>query len=170
MELCKVTIENTKLIANHLKTKEEELKDKTQVPIINKIANVIEKELASIEEEIKVTFLQVMVKIIIGWHSTATQECYRRQEWVLKLRQKTLFASHEGEEPLKYDADHIQQLFCRTVETGLQDNSISTKLCLNWSNPLVEDEELTHQRQFSAHESENWIRRTMRVTAWVLRY
>jgi len=66
MELCKVTIENTKLIANHLKTKEEELKDKTQVPIINKIANVIEKELASIEEEIKVTFLQVMVKIIIG--------------------------------------------------------------------------------------------------------
>ena len=43
MELCKVTIENTKLIANHLKTNEEELKDKTQIQIINKIANVIEK-------------------------------------------------------------------------------------------------------------------------------
>lgn len=65
MELCKVTVENTKLIANHLKTNEEELKDKTQVPIINKIANVIEKQLAGIEEEIKATFLQAMVKVDI---------------------------------------------------------------------------------------------------------
>lgn len=48
-----------------MKTNEEELKEKTQVQIINKIANVIEKELAGIEEEIKVTFLQAMVKILV---------------------------------------------------------------------------------------------------------
>ena len=38
----------------------------------------------------------------------------------LDLRQKILSASQEGEDALKYDAEHIKQLFCRTVETGLQ--------------------------------------------------
>ena len=55
------------------------------------------------------------------------------------LRQKILFASQDGEDPLKYDSGHIQQLFCRTVETGLRDDSIITKLRPFLSNPLVED-------------------------------
>jgi len=46
---------------------------------------------------------------------------------------------------LKYDAGHIQQLFRRTVETGLQEDSIRTKLHQFLSNPVVKDEELTHQ-------------------------
>ena len=50
--LCKATVENTKLVAKHLKINEEELK----VPIIlNKI--VIKKQLARVEEKIKVTKL-----------------------------------------------------------------------------------------------------------------
>ena len=49
-ELCKATVENTKLVAKHLKINEEELKDKTKVSIINKIVNVVEKELTGAEE------------------------------------------------------------------------------------------------------------------------
>ena len=36
-ELCKTTVENTKLVTKHLKINKEELNDKTKVPIINKI-------------------------------------------------------------------------------------------------------------------------------------
>ena len=56
-ELCKATVENTRLVAKHLKINDEKLKDKTKVPIINKIANAIEKELTSVKEKEKVTFL-----------------------------------------------------------------------------------------------------------------
>ena len=52
------------------------------------------------------------------------------------LRQTILFTSQEGEDSLKYDAGHIQQLVCRTVET-------SRMAALELSS-LVEDEELTH--------------------------
>ena len=55
-ELCKATVENTRLVAKHLKINEEELKDKTKVPIINKIANAIEKELTAVEEDEKSDF------------------------------------------------------------------------------------------------------------------
>jgi len=48
-----------------LKINEGELKDKTKVLIINKIANVIEKELTGVEEEEKVTFLQAIVEILV---------------------------------------------------------------------------------------------------------
>ena len=33
----------------------------------------------------------------------------------LDLRQKILFASQEGDDPLKYDAGHIQQLFAKPL-------------------------------------------------------
>ena len=64
-ELCKATVENTRPVAKHLKINEEELEDKTKVLIINKIANVIEKELTAMEEEEKVTFLQAIVEILV---------------------------------------------------------------------------------------------------------
>ena len=37
----------------------------------------------------------------------------------LDLRQKILSANQEGEDSLKYDAQHIKQIFCRTIETGI---------------------------------------------------
>ena len=63
----------------------------------------------------------------------------------LDLRQKILSASQEGEDSLKYDAEHIKQLFCRTVETGLQDQGIRSRLRPYLSNPQIADEELIHQ-------------------------
>ena len=77
----------------------------------------------------------------------------------LDLRQKILFASQEGEDPLKYDAGHIQQLFRRTVETGLQDDSIRTKLRPFLGNPLVEDEELIHQLNVAVSAEEERIKK-----------
>lgn len=321
-ELCKATVENTKLVAKHLKINEEELKDKTKVPIINKITNVIEKELTGVEEEEKVTFLQAIAEILFDTplppeevkedkselmslkkeieelkllHKQKTTESeskvdsakvkqelnsqsrdgvspllhsliesmsvlrrqfkiagqigdpdekdkldysllrkqiemgveqkYKEHKIVdgviraispglvlrsylesfkdlslarlkkilrshygvknttelyqslasicqngketpqaflmraLDLRQKILFASQEGEDPLKYDAGHIQQLFCRTVETGFQDDSIRTKLRPFLSNPLVEDEELIHQLNVAVSAEEERMKK-----------
>lgn len=53
----------------------------------------------------------------------------------LDPRQKIFSPSQEGKDPLKYDAEHIKQLFCRTVETGLQDEGIRNKLRPYLSNP-----------------------------------
>ena len=46
-DLCKATVEE------HLKLNEKELKNKTKVPIINKIDNGSEKELPGMEKKIK---------------------------------------------------------------------------------------------------------------------
>ena len=72
------------------------------------------------------------------------------------MTQKILFASQEREDPLKYDAGHIQQLFCRTVETGLQDDSIRTKLRPFLSNPLVE---LIHEPNVAVSAEEERIKK-----------
>ena len=62
---------------------------------------------------------------------------------------------------MKYDAGHFQQLFCRTVETGLQDDSIRTtcKLRPFLSNPLVEDKELIHQLNVAILAEEERIKK-----------
>ena len=82
----------------------------------------------------------------------------------LDLRQKILFASQEGEESLKYDAVHIQQLFRRTVETRLQDKSIRIKLHPYLANPLIEDEELIHQLNIAVSCEEEWGRKLKNQT------
>ena len=46
----------------------------------------------------------------------------------LDIRQQILFACYEGETELHYDAEHVKQLFLRSVETGLLDESIRAKL------------------------------------------
>ena len=56
---------------------------------------------------------------------------------------------------MKYDTNSIQQLFRRTVETGLQDESIRTYL----SNPLVEDEELIHQLNVAVSAEEERVKK-----------
>lgn len=65
----------------------------------------------------------------------------------LELRQKILFSSdhNEGEDTLVYEADHIQKLFLRTVETGLQDENVRVKLRSYLKEPKVSDEELIKQ-------------------------
>jgi hypothetical protein len=57
----------------------------------------------------------------------------------LDLRTKILFSStqDQSEDTLVYENDHIQKLFLRTVETGLQDENVR--------NPTISDEELILQ-------------------------
>ena len=72
-----------------------------------------------------------------------TPEAFWRRD--LDLWQKILSASQKREDSLKYDAEHIKYLFCRTVGTGLQDEGIWNKLRPYLNNPQVADEELIHQ-------------------------
>ena len=48
----------------------------------------------------------------------------------LDLRQKILFSGTEdqGDDTLVYESDHIQKLFLRTVETGLQDENVRARV------------------------------------------
>ncbi|CAB4042891.1 Hypothetical predicted protein, partial [Paramuricea clavata] len=62
----------------------------------------------------------------------------------LDLRQKILFASDEDTSVLKYK-EHIQKLFLKTVETGLQDESIRAKLRPYLKDINVLDEDLIQQ-------------------------
>ena len=48
----------------------------------------------------------------------------------------------------------IQQFFRRTVETGLQDESIRIKLRPYLANPLIEDEKLIHQLNVAVSSEE----------------
>ena len=51
----------------------------------------------------------------------------------LDLRQQIIFASSD-DMYLQYDSEHIQRIFLRCVETGLQDGSIRAKM-----RPLLKD-------------------------------
>ena len=63
----------------------------------------------------------------------------------LDLRQKILFASDEDQNVPKYDKEHVQKLFLRTVETGLQDESIRAKLRPYLKDTNILDEDLIQQ-------------------------
>lgn len=63
----------------------------------------------------------------------------------LDLRQKILFSSDEDTNALKYDKDHVQKLFLRTIETGLQDESIRAKLRPFLIDTNIIDEDLIYQ-------------------------
>ena len=63
----------------------------------------------------------------------------------LDLRQKILFASDEDQNVLKNDKEHVQKLFLRTVETGLQDESIRAKLRPYLKDTNILDEDLIQQ-------------------------
>jgi hypothetical protein len=63
----------------------------------------------------------------------------------LDIRQKILFASEESEDGLKYETEHIQQLFLRTVETGLIDESVRVRIRPFLSDSNIPDEDLIHQ-------------------------
>ena len=63
------------------------------------------------------------------------------------LRQQILFACGEEDDDtsLQYDSGHIQRLFLRSVETGLQDESVRAKIRPFLKDPNVTDEVLMQQ-------------------------
>lgn len=60
----------------------------------------------------------------------------------LDLRQQILFVSSDESDDtyLQYDSEHIQRLFLRSVEIGLQDESICSKIRPFLKDPEVADE------------------------------
>lgn len=62
----------------------------------------------------------------------------------LDLRQKILFSStqDQSEDNLVYETDHIQKLFLRTVETGLQDENVRVRVRSYLRDSKISDEEL----------------------------
>jgi len=70
----------------------------------------------------------------------------------LDLRQQILFACSEEDDDtsLQYDSGHVQRLFLRTVETGLQDESIRAKIHPFLKDPNVSDEVLMQQMSMAA--------------------
>ena len=69
----------------------------------------------------------------------------------LDFRQKILFASDEDQNVLK---EHVQKLFLRTVETGLQDESIRAKLRPYLKDTSILDEDLIQLNAAVSSESE----------------
>ena len=63
----------------------------------------------------------------------------------LDTRQKILFASKEADTQLKYDPALVQGMFLYTVDTGLQDEAIRTRLRPLLQYPYVQDEDLIQQ-------------------------
>lgn len=63
----------------------------------------------------------------------------------LDLRQKILFSNtqDQSEDNLVYETDHIQKLFLRTVETGLQDENVRVRVRSYLRDSKISDEELT---------------------------
>lgn len=70
----------------------------------------------------------------------------------LDLRQQILFACGDKDDDtcLQYDPVHIQHLFLRSVETGLQDESIRAKIRPFLKDPSVTDEVLIQQMSVAA--------------------
>ena len=70
----------------------------------------------------------------------------------LDLRQQILFACTEEDDDtsLHYDSGHVQRLCLRTVETGLQDESIRAKIHPFLKDPNVSDEVLMQQMSMAA--------------------
>ena len=61
----------------------------------------------------------------------------------LDLRQKILFSGtqDQGEDTLVYKTDHVQKLFLRTVETGLQDENVRVRVRRYLKDSTISDEE-----------------------------
>lgn len=60
----------------------------------------------------------------------------------LTVRQQICFASQEADSPIKYDNTLVQGLFLHTVETGLLDETIRSKIRPILQHPKASDEDL----------------------------
>lgn len=86
---------------------------------------------------------QNLTSLCQGTKETAQEFVLR----VLELRQKILFLSNQkdSEDNLAYETSHIQKVFLRTVETGLQDENVRTKIRSYLQDPTISDEALLEQ-------------------------
>ena len=102
---------------------------------------------------------QSLASICQGPKETAQEFLMR----ALDLRQNILFSNGQdsGEDTLVYEADHIQKLFLRTVETGLHEDNVRVKIRSYLKDPNVSDEELLKQVN-TAVSAENERARKMR--------
>ena len=95
-ELCKATIESTKLVAKHLKISDSEVKDKGKIWIINKIGNVIEEQLTGMADKDTVDFLQPIAEIFIDLPPSLEDVDKDRSELlILKTEIEALKLMHE---------------------------------------------------------------------------
>ena len=62
----------------------------------------------------------------------------------LDLRQKILFSGTQDQGEV-YETDHVQKLFLRTVETGLQDENVRVRVRGYLKDSTISDEELIRQ-------------------------
>ena len=60
----------------------------------------------------------------------------------LELRQRVIFTCKEADSKIKYDQSLIQNLFLHSVETGLRDESVRSKLRPFLQNQTIPDEQL----------------------------
>ncbi len=63
----------------------------------------------------------------------------------LELRQRVIFTSKEVDSKIQYDPRMIQNLFLHSLETGLRDESIRSKLRPFLQDPTIPDEDLIGQ-------------------------
>ena len=72
------------------------------------------------------------------------------------LRQQITFACGEGDDntSLLYDSGHVQRLFLRSIETGLQDESIRAKIRPFLKDPNVTNEVLIQQMSMASSAEE----------------
>ena len=70
----------------------------------------------------------------------------------LDLRQQILFACGEGDDntSLLYDSGHVQRLFLPSIETGLQDEGIRTKIRPFLKDPNVTDDVLIQEMSMAS--------------------
>ena len=68
----------------------------------------------------------MVLKIQLNCIKALHQYVKAQKSRALDLRQKILFSGtqDQGEDTLVYETDHVQTLFLRTVETGLQDENV----------------------------------------------
>ena len=74
----------------------------------------------------------------------------------LKLRQQVFFSSQEPGSTIQYDQTLVQSVFINTVETGVSDESIRTRLRPILQQQLLLDEQLIREVNLAV-SSENEI-------------
>ena len=60
----------------------------------------------------------------------------------LELRQRVIFTCKEADSKIKYDQSVSQNLFLHSIETGLRDESVRSKLRPVLQNQAIPDDEL----------------------------
>ena len=85
----------------------------------------------------------------------------------LELRQRVIFTCKEADSKIKYDQSLIQNLFLHSIETGLRDESVRSKLRPFLQNQAIPDDELIAEMNVIFSEEQereaNWGRRARSI-------